>query len=58
MLNCKTPWTHEFGWPQKGRQTCLVCGQERKAILQLKVNPRFDIPRFTPRPVYLQRRPA
>ena len=45
MLTCLTPWTHNYGWPQKGQQTCTLCGRQRKSKLEIVVTPRFDIPR-------------
>jgi len=48
MLRCLTPWTHNYSWPQHGLQTCVDCGRERKALVQIEVNPRLDKPRWQP----------
>jgi hypothetical protein len=44
IFACETPWTHEYGWPQNGVQTCTLCGTTRKSKLEFPVNPRFNIP--------------
>lgn len=49
IFKCLTKWTHDFGYPQKGIQTCLSCGKTRASSIEFKVNPRFDVPRNDPR---------
>ena len=49
MLTCRTPWTHAYGWPQRGVQTCARCGQTRQSAVEIDVNPRFDVPRYDPK---------
>lgn len=54
MFRCLTPWTHRFGWPQDDPDTgrtlehCSDCGAVRKPIVDLPVNPRFNIRRYRP----------
>jgi hypothetical protein len=41
---------HQFGWPQKGVETCTVCGSNRACVVEFPVNPRFDVPPWKPQP--------
>ena len=49
ILKCLTPWTHDYGWPISGQQTCVVCGRTRAASVDLAGEPRLNIPRYAPK---------
>lgn len=48
LLRCLTPWTHRYGWPRQGIETCADCGRTRPARVQFEVAERFNIPRHEP----------
>jgi hypothetical protein len=49
LLKCWTPWTHSYGWPQNGVQTCQDCGKTRRSLVEFPVNQRFAVPRYNPK---------
>jgi len=47
IFRCLTKWTHNYGWPLRGVQTCRDCGRQRQStMLELVPKPKKESTKY------------